>query len=168
MAGSSSYEFSGIFSDDAVSAGTLKQHFYRFKIMIRCFRGDLSEQRISEGYHVLLGDLGHRSTGAVAEKVQKLLKTAAIKSHRGWSGLSLIAIQPIVYVFAQADPNDSFAIKLLTESIQDRLRLLQAPLSPGSLFVFIREFLRNLPICFFRRDPTLPTGVVPKTRGEVF
>jgi hypothetical protein len=51
--------------------------------MIRRLRRDLSDQRISEDYNILLGDLGHRVIRALAEKLQKLRKTAAIKSHRG-------------------------------------------------------------------------------------
>ena len=92
--------------------------------MICCLRGDLRDQRFSERYNVLLRDLGYRVTGAVAEKLQKLRKTGAIKFHRGFSGLRLLAIQPIGQIFAQAGPHDPFARKFFVESIQNRLRLL--------------------------------------------
>ena len=51
----------GVFGDDTVSSGTLKEHFERLEIMIRRLRGDLSDQRISERDNILLGDLSHRS-----------------------------------------------------------------------------------------------------------
>jgi hypothetical protein len=47
------------------------------EITIRRLRRDLSDQRISEDYNILLGDLGHRVIRALAEKLQKLRKTAA-------------------------------------------------------------------------------------------
>jgi hypothetical protein len=34
-------------------------------------------------------------------------------------------------------------------------------------FVFIRKSLRLLPVSFFRRDSTLPSGLIPKTRGKI-
>ena len=135
--------------------------------MIRRLRRDLSDQRISERYNVLLGDLSHRVIRAPAEKLQKLRKTATIKSHRRWSSLRLLAIKPIVQILAEAGPHNSFARKFLMQSIQNRLCLPQTPLCPGRLFVFIREPLRLLTVCFFRSDPTLPTCVIPETRGEI-
>jgi hypothetical protein len=44
-------KFCRIFSDDAVSSGTLKEHFEGLEIMIRRLRRDLSDQRISERYN---------------------------------------------------------------------------------------------------------------------
>jgi hypothetical protein len=43
----------------------------------------------------------------------------------------------------------------------------QTPLCPGSLFVFIGEPLRFLPVCFSRSDPTLPTCVITERRGKI-
>ena len=42
----------------SVSSGALKEQFERLEIMIGRLRRDLSDQRISERYDVLLGDLG--------------------------------------------------------------------------------------------------------------
>ena len=83
--------------------------------MIRRLRRDLSDQRISERYNVLLGDLSHRVIRAPAEKLQKLRKTATIKSHRRWSSLRLLAIKPIVQILAEAGPHNSFARKFLMQ-----------------------------------------------------
>jgi hypothetical protein len=124
--------------------------------MIRRLRRDLSDQQISEGYDILLTDLGHRIVRVPAEKLQKLRKAAAIKSHRRCSSLRLLAIKPIIQISAQASPHNSFTRKLLIQSIHNRLCLPQTPLCPGRLFVFIREPLRLLTVCFFRADPTLP------------
>src|SRR6516164_3119431 len=135
--------------------------------MICGLRRDLSDQRISESYNVLLGDLSHRVIRALAEKLQRLRKTAAIKSHRRWSSLRLLAIKPIVQKFAQASSHNSFTGKLLMQSIQNRLCLPQTPLYPGRLFVFIRESLRLLPVSFFRCDSTLPSSLIPKTHGKI-
>src|SRR6516164_6070723 len=138
--------------------------------MICGLRRDLSDQRISESYNVLLGDLSHRVIRALAEKLQKLRKTAAIKSHRRWSSLRLLAIKPIVQKFAQArlvSSHNSFTGKLLMQSIQNRLCLPQTPLCPRRLFVFIRESLRLLPVSFFRRDSTLTSSLIPKTHGKI-
>jgi hypothetical protein len=137
-------KFGRIFSDDAVSSGTVKVHLERLEIMICRLRRDLSDQRISERYNVLLGDLSHRVIRALAEKLQKLRKTAAIKNHRRCSSLRLLAIKPIAQILAQAGPHHSFSRKFLMQSIQNRLCLPQTPLCPGSLFVFIREALPHL------------------------
>jgi hypothetical protein len=84
----------------------------------------LSDQRFSERYNLLLRNLGYRVAGAIGEKLQKLRKTGTIKFHRGFSGLRLLAIQPIAQIFAQAGPHNPFARKFLVESIQNRLCLL--------------------------------------------
>ena len=89
-----SVHFGRIFSDNVVSSGTFKEHLERLEIMICRLPRDLSDQRISERYNVLLGDLSHRVIRALAEKLQKLRKTAAIKCHRRWSSLRLLAIKP--------------------------------------------------------------------------
>jgi hypothetical protein len=106
---------------------------------------------------VMFGDLSNRVIRAPAEKLQKLRTTAAIESHRRWSSLRLLAIKPIVQIFAQASPHNSFTREFLMQSIQNRLCLPQTPLCRGSLFVFIREPLRPLTVSFFRRDSTLPS-----------
>src|SRR6516164_8056577 len=118
--------------------------------MIRRLRRDLSDQRISERYNILLGDLGYRVIRTLAEKLQKLRKTAAIKSHRRWSSLRLLSIKPSVKILAEASPHNSLTGKFLMQSIQNGLCLPQTPLCPGRLFVFIREPLRLLAVCFFR------------------
>jgi hypothetical protein len=125
-------------SGDAGS-GAIKEHFEGLEIMICRLRRDLSDQRISERYNILLGNLCHRVIRALAEKPQKLRKTAAIKSHRRWSSLRLLAIKPIVQILAEASPHNSFTRKFLMQSIQNRLCLLQTPFCPGRLFVFICE-----------------------------
>jgi hypothetical protein len=56
--------------------------------------------------------------------------------------------------------------KFLMQWIQNRLCLSQTPVCPGSLFVLIRESLRFL-VCFFRRDSTLSTSLIPETRGKI-
>jgi hypothetical protein len=62
-----------------------------------------------------------------------------------------------------ASPHHSFTRKFLMQSIQNRLCLPQTPLCPGRLFVFIREPLRLLTVCFFRTDPTLPPIFIAET-----
>jgi hypothetical protein len=101
--------------------------------MIRRLRRDLSDQRISERYNILLGNLGHRIIRALAEKLQKLRKTAAIKSHCGCSSFRLLAIKPIVQILAEAGPHNSFTRKFPMQSIRNRLCLpdtLQAVSQP--------------------------------------
>ena len=82
LAESQRRKFGRILSENAVSSGAFEEHFEGPEIMIRRLRRDLSDQGISERYNVLLGDLSHRVIQALAEKLQKLRKTAAIKSHR--------------------------------------------------------------------------------------
>jgi hypothetical protein len=57
-------------------------HFQGLEIMIRHLGSNLSDQRISERYDILFGNLGHQIIRALPEKLQKLRKTAAIKNHR--------------------------------------------------------------------------------------
>jgi hypothetical protein len=84
-------------------------------------RRDWSGQPISEGCDVLLGDLRHRVIRALAEKPQKLRKTAARKSHRRWSGLRPHGIRPIVQILAQAVRTALLPEKFLMQALQNRL-----------------------------------------------
>jgi hypothetical protein len=56
-----------------------------------------------------------------------------------------------------------FTRKFLMQSIQNRLCLPQSPLCLGRLFVFIREPLRLLTVCFFGTDSTLPAIFIAET-----
>ena len=142
-------EFGRIICDDAISPSTLKKHFERLQIMICCLRGDLSDQRFSERYNVLLRNLGYRVTGAVAEKLQKLRKTAAIKFHRGFSGLRLLAIQPIGQIFAQARSARPFRQKIPRE------------VDPKPLVLALRSALFWKPFRILRRVFAPSSGLFP-------
>jgi hypothetical protein len=85
--------------------------------MIYCFCRDLSGQQISEGYDILLGDIGDRVIRTLAEEVQELRETAAIKNHCRRSSLRFLGLKPIVQIFPQAGPYDFFARKFLVEPI---------------------------------------------------